>query len=159
VPSGKFPEDVRHVYEMFRDLPLDPHDIAEAIATLCHSPKATRAAAHCVGNAFGADVINRDNAVAQRRRSQPWDLHSSIYQLTRRVTHRKPDKRSKDCPVFLVDFFLRINPCPLWTEAEDFPTRDNRILGVSTHNGIKSISSAITTTRSTQREADRCGSR
>ena len=43
----------------------NPHDVAEAIATLVSKPKGTRAARTIVGNPFGADVINRDNAVTQ----------------------------------------------------------------------------------------------
>ena len=43
----------------------NPRDVAEAIATLVSQPKGTRAARIVVGNGFGADVINRDNAVVQ----------------------------------------------------------------------------------------------
>ena len=43
----------------------NPHDVAEAIATLVSQPKGMRAARTVVGNGFGADVINRDNAVVQ----------------------------------------------------------------------------------------------
>jgi len=43
----------------------NPHDVAEAITTLVSQPKGTRAARTVVGNGFGADVINRDNALVQ----------------------------------------------------------------------------------------------
>lgn len=64
---GEIPEKMfGTIMEMFKgpNAP-NPHDIAEAIATLVSQPKGTRAARTVVGNAFGADVINRDNAVAQ----------------------------------------------------------------------------------------------
>ena len=43
----------------------NPHDVAEAIATLVSQPKGRRPARAVVGNGFGADLINRDNAVVQ----------------------------------------------------------------------------------------------
>ena len=43
----------------------NPHEVAEAIAALISQPKGTRPARTVVGNGFGADVINRDNALVQ----------------------------------------------------------------------------------------------
>ena len=62
IPGGMF----KHFMTLFQsaDAP-NPHDVAEAIATLVTQPKGSRSARTVVGAAFGSDTVNEQTAPIQ----------------------------------------------------------------------------------------------